>query len=195
MDIYHYHPSTQQYLGFGSADPDPLEPGNWLIPAHATTIAPPEALLGFNRYFTGTAWEYRVVEPEDTPEVQPDRTLAEAKALKREELNAERDSHEAAGFMFGEHLLDSNERSVLRITVASMTARLAVEQGQPYSIEWTTAENYKITLTGEQVMSLPYYLALNAQALHDKCGSLKALVEAATTVEEVEAINWDTPLV
>jgi hypothetical protein len=41
MQIYHYHPLTAEYLGQGKADPDPLVKGNWLIPAHAVTDAPP----------------------------------------------------------------------------------------------------------------------------------------------------------
>lgn len=41
MDIYHYHPTTSEYLGTGNADPDPLEPGNWLVPGFATTTKPP----------------------------------------------------------------------------------------------------------------------------------------------------------
>lgn len=56
MDIYHYHPVTKEYLGAGVADPSPLEPGVWLIPAQAVTIAPPAATPGHAVVFENGAW-------------------------------------------------------------------------------------------------------------------------------------------
>ena len=40
MNIYHYDAETLEYVGESIADPSPLEPGVWLIPAHATIIMP-----------------------------------------------------------------------------------------------------------------------------------------------------------
>lgn len=40
MKIYNYDSHTGQYVGESFADQDPLVQGNWLVPAHATTIEP-----------------------------------------------------------------------------------------------------------------------------------------------------------
>jgi len=42
MKVYNYNPNNKVYTSVEDADPDPLIPGRWLIPAHATTIKPPE---------------------------------------------------------------------------------------------------------------------------------------------------------
>lgn len=45
--IYHADSVTGEYIGSGLADPDPLEPGKWVIPARAFTEKPPAAGKGF----------------------------------------------------------------------------------------------------------------------------------------------------
>lgn len=56
MKIYNYHPHTGEYLGPSTADPDPLVPNNWLIPAAATTVIPPELGNQEVAVFDGTNW-------------------------------------------------------------------------------------------------------------------------------------------
>mgnify|MGYP001037737169 FL=1 len=56
LKIYHYDPKTGDLLGEGKADPDPLEKGNWLIPAHATSIEPPAAAKDKVTRFDGDKW-------------------------------------------------------------------------------------------------------------------------------------------
>ena len=56
MKIHHYHPQTGECLGAGAADPNPLEPGEWLVPAHATPEAPPEVPEGLAAVWQGEAW-------------------------------------------------------------------------------------------------------------------------------------------
>lgn len=58
MEIYSAHPVTREYLGSTIADPDPLEVGSWLIPAHAYPDAPPAVPAGqaAQRSEDGSAW-------------------------------------------------------------------------------------------------------------------------------------------
>ena len=56
MKIYNYHPDYSYFLSEDVADPSPLEPGAWLIPAHATTVEPPTANDGEVAIFDGTSW-------------------------------------------------------------------------------------------------------------------------------------------
>lgn len=78
MKIHHYHPETLEYLGEGAAEADPLEPGRWLIPAHATTDAPPPEQAGKTRHFVAAAWEYRDIPP--PPPEPPAPTAAQIRA-------------------------------------------------------------------------------------------------------------------
>jgi hypothetical protein len=56
MDIWHYDPDDGRLLGQGVADPDPMAPGGWLIPAWATTLAPPTTNDGEQAHFDGESW-------------------------------------------------------------------------------------------------------------------------------------------
>lgn len=74
MLVHNYHPITAEYLGPGEADESPLEPGVFLIPADATTIAPPPQQPGFVRRFINGAWGYSPIEEPDadpTPDPTP----------------------------------------------------------------------------------------------------------------------------
>lgn len=71
MDIYHYN-NDGTFVAVGKADQSPLEPGVFLIPAYATTIAPPVAVDKQIRKFNGTSWGYvPVVAPDIPPTLEP----------------------------------------------------------------------------------------------------------------------------
>lgn len=82
MKIYNYHADSGQLIGDSIADADPLHEGQWLIPAHATTIAPPETKYKQFAAFNGEAWEvFNIPEPvEPTPPPAP--TYQELRAME-----------------------------------------------------------------------------------------------------------------
>lgn len=67
MNIHHYHPETGAYLGAGLADESPLQPGVFLVPAHATVIPPPLEQDGFVLRYADGVWVYSPTEDADEP--------------------------------------------------------------------------------------------------------------------------------
>ena len=56
MRIYSYDPATGEYLGTSEADQSPLEPGVYLLPAHATDQPVPAAKAGQSAVFLDGTW-------------------------------------------------------------------------------------------------------------------------------------------
>lgn len=56
MFNYNYHPGTGEFTGTTLADESPREPGVFLLPAHATRVAPPIPSDGHVMVFAGGQW-------------------------------------------------------------------------------------------------------------------------------------------
>ena len=85
MKIYNYRPDTLDFVGASTADESPLEPGVYIIPAHATEIAPPEfdAATQTCRFNNGK-WD---VVDIPVPKPEPEPTAEEIKARRIAEIN------------------------------------------------------------------------------------------------------------
>lgn len=92
MQIYHYDESGR-YIGFGVADPDPMEQGNWLIPAKATNSAPPEAQEGYVRMFINGNWTQALIPADPEQEPSPDPTPEEIAQQTLLRFQAAHDAH------------------------------------------------------------------------------------------------------
>lgn len=56
MKVYHYCSNTGRYIGSSDAEPSPLEPDIWLVPANATIDQPPKAAAEELVVWTGARW-------------------------------------------------------------------------------------------------------------------------------------------
>lgn len=86
MKIYHYDESGN-LVGEGIADADPLQPGEWLIPAQATAIKPPQfSMTGHRVVFNGLEWIQEALPQPQEETKPPEPTAAE---IRRAEIMAE----------------------------------------------------------------------------------------------------------
>jgi len=67
VKVYNYNSHTKVFRFEEDADPDPLNPGHWLIPAHATTIKPPEVREGEITCFNEEKQEWDIIKIELPP--------------------------------------------------------------------------------------------------------------------------------
>ena len=122
MQVYQADPEGF-YVGPAVADPDPLDDGNWLIPAGCVTEAPPALSDDQRAQFANGAWV--VVNPEPAPEpVEPlPPTKAEQEANRRDAYAQEAD-----------HLFFMAQRR--EATMEEWTAKVAeIKARYPYPTE------------------------------------------------------------
>jgi hypothetical protein len=190
MQIYHYHPETLGYIGPGNADPSPLEPGSWLIPAYATAIDPPVPVAGTVRRFVGGAWEYAdvVVEPVD-PEYEP--SLEEVKLAKLARIRAARHAVEYGGMEYDGIMYDSDATARAKY---SETARVFGLMPDLEIEGWKASDGpdgmgVYVTMTKALLDSLTLAGAQRDQACFAWERARAAEVAAAETVGAIEAVG------
>jgi len=113
-------------------------------------------------------------------------SLEENKVAKIAEINQARDKMELTGFDYLGKRFDSDVNAMRRISIAVQAA-----QSYPdFIVEWTCQDNSTITLNAEQIIAMPLTMAVYGNELHQKARTLKAQIEAATTIDEVNLIDW-----
>jgi hypothetical protein len=68
MDVFNYDPSTGKYISTTPADPSPLEPGVYLVPAHATTVPVPAVPAGRQAIWANDEWTVQLITAPYVPQ-------------------------------------------------------------------------------------------------------------------------------
>lgn len=118
------------------------------------------------------------------------RTLADRKEAQWAAIKAARNSLEFGGFTWDGSAFDSDQQAQARIQGGVQLATIAASQGQPFSIDWTLADNSIRTLSGADMIAVGMELAAHVQSIHATARVLRVQIEAASTIEEVDAIQW-----
>ena len=188
MYAYKYN-EDKYYAGQQECQIDPLESKKqghpvYLLPADCTWAEPLNEKEGYKIKWNGEAWKYEEIPV--PPEPEPP-TLDDVKAQKINELKSIRDLKEMEPVLYAEHKFDFDSKSYERITAAIYALDM---QGATSTINWTLADNGSTPVTANDLRGVIAAAAVRSNSLHIKYNELKQRVNAAQTVEEVEAIHW-----
>ena len=120
----------------------------------------------------------------------PAPSLEEVKAQKISELKGIRDTKEVEPVQTDKGLFDYDDKSRDRLAIA----RQALTDAGGGEIVWTTADNQRVSMGIADFAAINGAAAVRSNALHVKYNELKEQVNAAQTVEEVNAIQWTETL-
>ena len=214
MQVYKYDEQTKEYIGAEQALINPLESelqGKtiYLLPANAT-FEKPNLQDGFASVWNGTQWEniednrgkeyWLDTDSFGTPAktmkdlgafpanavfTAPVKTLEQLKQDKILALKTIRDTEEVNPIAYNGNLFDYDDKARDRINSAIIALSIT---GQ--SIEWTTADNTNVAVTADDLRGVIAAVAMRSNELHVKYRKLKEQVEACTTKEQLEKIEW-----
>ena len=185
MKAYKYD-SDFYYAGQQDCQLDPIATKReghevWLLPANCTWQDPLNEKDGYKIKWNGEAWEYEEIPV--PPEPEPP-TLEEVKEQKINELKSIRDTKEVEPIRTDKGLFDYDEKARDRIKDAMVALKYSSK------IEWTLADNTDVSVSQLDLENVILAVASRSNDLHIKYRELKQRVNAAQTVEEVEAIVW-----
>lgn len=116
--------------------------------------------------------------------------LQEVRAAKWNEIKQARDAAEFGGFTWDGSRFDSDSESQSRIQGAAQLATLAQLASQTFSVDWTLQDNTVRTLSGADMIAAGTAMGQHIMAVHAIGRVLRAQIEEATTLGEVEAVQW-----
>jgi hypothetical protein len=115
-----------------------------------------------------------------------DEPIEYYKNRKIETLKMQRDKAEVEPIIYQGYSFDYDEKARDRINAAIIALEVA---GTSALLTWTTADNQDVKVTASDLRGIIAQVALRSDKLHSAYRDAKEKVEAASTKEEVEAIN------
>jgi hypothetical protein len=125
--------------------------------------------------------------------VTPDVTqsdLDKAKAKKKAEIASARNVEMYADKTTTLGVFGSTESDNNKLSIAIQVTQLAAAAGQPAECGYKTADGVYSVYTLAQLEQIALEIAAQVIPLYEKESGLVAQIDAATTVEEVDAVSW-----
>jgi hypothetical protein len=117
-------------------------------------------------------------------------TLDSAKDRKWAEIKQARNEAEWAGAMTPKGKMDTTPDSQRKLGGYVQMALIAKLNGQPFNATWTMLDNTNQAHTADELIMAGVYVGTHVANMHECSQAIRMAIYAATTIEEVEAIQW-----
>lgn len=117
-------------------------------------------------------------------------SMAEIKQYQIEKLKLIRNEKELEPVVYNDHYYDADKDSLMRLD----KARQSLEDNGLESIEWTTADNARVTITVSDFKGINTAIAVRSNTLHVRYNELKTFINAITDekyISLITSIGWD----
>lgn len=121
--------------------------------------------------------------------VDPARQLAKARADRWAAAKAYRDARQVGGCTTQWGRVQTDDASQGRIGNAALGASIRKAAGQPFSINWTMADNTVAILDADGTIGLGFAVLSFVAACQDAGTAIRASIDAATTPDAVAAVD------
>lgn len=129
---------------------------------------------------------------EDIPLVST--PLSDIQDARWETMKRKRDLLEATAFPYMGKMLQSDERSVIRLNTSIQDAQIAQSTGREFEpIMWQCLDNTGLLLDMDGFLGIPAALKAYSLELFYIAQQLRGAIYEATTPEAVAAIHWPAP--
>lgn len=204
MKAYGYNPDTGEYVGKIDCQPDPMNRGQYLTPANATTIGPPvvgdhkvvvfrdgtwitlDDFRGTKYWIEDTLYEIKQFGEKPPADAAYEKPLNFVRRDRIRELKDKRN-------MLGESPITVNNITVDADNAARENIQGAIENFDLVSdeyrkIRWTVADNTDINATLEMLQDWKQAIVIRKAKLHAHCRMLEHSIMKSTNPE---AVNID----
>lgn len=123
-----------------------------------------------------------------TKQWEDPRTLDDFKAEKYAAIKKSRDATEFSSFIYNGMTFDGDVDAQRRLSGVVSAAKSAIAAGHPFTKDFTLADNSVVQLTAEDFVGIEMAKIWQIDAAFQEYRLKRAAIEAATTLEELEAI-------
>jgi hypothetical protein len=117
----------------------------------------------------------------------PDPTMLETVRQSRlQQIRDKRNSVEYGTFVWDGSTFNASQESVVRLIGCVMMSSWIPN----FSVSWTTADDLERTLSAAEIGLLAQALGAHTLSAHQKYKAAKTALQAATTIEEIQAVTW-----
>lgn len=160
---------------------------NWFVTLGMAALNVAQPIPSLEAALTTVAdspWLGGTVVPTSTP-------LDEARTRRWALIKLQREEFIARPIdLAGVGKFDADPKSAENIKGAVQLAILAQAAGQPWQVDWTMFDNSVRSLTAGEVIALGQALGQRVDQAHQTARTLRAAIEAAQTVAQLEVISW-----